>query len=272
MRTWTTTLLLAVALLVGVTPLAGAADELAEARDRANGVWRWKDRRQTLTLTIDHGRGSTRVRKLVMLTQRDPEAGEKSLAVFLEPAEVRGTAFLQHVREGEPALQWLYLPGDGRSRQVASSARHQSFFGTDFSYADLDIIENALRWTPEEARSEKISPGASSTPAEDGWAWFELREKREDPAYQRLRVAISPGDILLRRMEMFGDRPEPTKTLSFEEIETIGTVPTALRLVLERPRRRTKTTVEISDVRYDAGLPASTFSTRALERGLDHVR
>lgn len=270
MRTWTT--LLALALLMAGTPLAAVADELSEARDRANGVWRWNDRRQTLTLTIDHGRGSTRVRKLVMLTQRDPEAGEKSLAVFLEPAEVRGTAFLQHVREGEPALQWLYLPGDGRSRQVASSARDQSFFGTDFSYADLDIIENALRWTPEEAQSEKLPPEESSTQGGEGWAWFELRETRQDPAYKRLRVAISPDDILLRRMEMFDDRPEPTKTLSFEEIETIGTVPTALRLVLKRPRRRTQTTVEISDVRYDAGIPTSTFSTRALQRGLDHVR
>lgn len=243
---------------------------LDEARRRAETTWRWEDRRQTLTLTIDHGRGATRTRKLVMLTKREAGEGERSLAVFLEPAEVRGTAFLQHVPGDAPSLQWLYLPGDGRPRRVASSARRQSFFGTDFSYADLDILENVLRWTPEQAEARAIDAPAGEESA--GRAWFELRQRASERAYERIAVALSENDVLLRRMLLFDAGEAPTKRLHFEEIRNVGEIPTAFRLVLEQPRRRTRTTVDISDVEYDTGLPDRAFSTGALPRGLDLVR
>ncbi len=262
---------------IGWGAVAGAAEApagdvalLEQARERARTTWSWKDRKQTLTLTIIDGRGNERVRKLAMFTRREPGGGEKSLAVFLEPADVRGTAFLQHTGLAGASGQWLHLPELGRTRQITSKARRKSFMGTDFSYADLDVLENALRWSADDVKARRLTTKPGDGPA--GRAWFSLQQQSEDRPYDHVTLELSEPDVWMRSMKMF-DGPEgpPAKLLQFEDIREVGGIPTALRLVMSQPDDDTHTKVEISGLEYDSGIGEGLFTKRALERGLDHV-
>lgn len=250
---------------------AGAAGEgtalLDRARDLSKTEWSWNDRSQVLDLRIVDERGNERHRKLQMMTRREGPGEQKTLAVFLEPAEVRGTAVLQHVPKDGASSQWLYLPELGRTRRINTAARRQSFMGTDFSYADLDIMENALRWSASEAGARPL-PGGS----EEGRAWFELAPLDPEAAYDRVRVQLSEANAHLRAMEMGGEPGAPTKSLQFDDVREVTGIPTAFRLAMSQPDRGTRTLVDVSEVRYDTGISAETFTQRALERGLDHVR
>lgn len=258
---------LAASVVAAVVSLGLVAEGVGEtlletARENAAKKWAWSDRTQTLELTIVDGRGNERVRKLRMFTRRDGEGGEKSLAIFTDPPETQGTAFLQHDLPGEAASTWSYLPALGRTRRVSSGAGEGRFMGTDFSYADLRLIEKALRWTNDEVASEGVPDAADR---------FLLRPK-ESFAYDHIVLELAPPDGQMRSIEMYAkDGDAPTKILTFGDIRDVSGIPTAFEMVLRQPENGTQTKVTSSGVAYDSGLDEDMFASTALEQAVDHV-
>ncbi|MCS7212708.1 MAG: outer membrane lipoprotein-sorting protein [Candidatus Calescibacterium sp.] len=80
--------------------------------------------------------GETRERKLVIYTK---EEGNKRLSAtkFLEPADVRGTAFLQISSDGN-TQQFLYLSSLKKTRRIAGGQKKTSFMGSEITYEDLE--------------------------------------------------------------------------------------------------------------------------------------
>lgn len=232
------------------------------ARENAAQRWVWTDRTQTLELTIVDGRGNERVRKLRMLSRRDSEGGEQSLAVFTAPPDTRGTAFLQHDRPGEPASTWSYLPELGRTRRVSTASSRRRFMGTDFSYADLRLIEQALRWGPKEVSTE---PEAGSSTR------FVLRPEGGAP-YDRIVLELAQPDGRMQSIEMFDEGQEtPTKVLTFGDIRDVSGIPTAFEMRLRQPANGTETRVSVSNVAYGVALDDAVFAPTDLDRAMDHV-
>ncbi|MBQ9205625.1 MAG: outer membrane lipoprotein-sorting protein [Treponema sp.] len=63
--------------------------------------------------------------------------------IFLSPASVKDTRFLQKENDGKDDDKWIYLPSLKNTRRVASSDGGKSFVGTDFSYDDMSTREVA---------------------------------------------------------------------------------------------------------------------------------
>lgn len=61
--------------------------------------------------------------------------------IFLSPASVKDTRFLQKENDGKDDDKWIYLPSMKSTRRVASSAGSNSFVGTDFTYDDMSTRE-----------------------------------------------------------------------------------------------------------------------------------
>ncbi|MEN8258021.1 MAG: outer membrane lipoprotein-sorting protein [Thermodesulfobacteriota bacterium] len=59
---------------------------------------------------------------------------------FIEPADVRDTAFLTYdYYSGEKDDdQWIYLPELHKTKRIASSDKSSAFMGSDFSYSDMN--------------------------------------------------------------------------------------------------------------------------------------
>src|SRR5262245_36999228 len=143
----------------------------------------WTDRHQRLKMKIVDRRGGERVRDLELYDRRDPGDEQKTILFFLTPPEVKGTAFLAFNHKGRPADQWLYLPELKRVRQITASSRKESFVGTDFSYHDLDLIQEMPSWTEADARSSLHDEETI-----DGTPTYaiELVPQREDIAYKKV--------------------------------------------------------------------------------------
>ena len=91
--------------------------------------------RQTMLLRNKHGQESRRQLRVRVLEV--PGAGDKSLFVFDEPRDVRGTALLVHAHRESADDQWLYLPALKRVKRISSSNRSGSFMGSEFAYEDM---------------------------------------------------------------------------------------------------------------------------------------
>jgi hypothetical protein len=57
---------------------------------------------------------------------------------FLDPPDLRGTALLVLQRPNRYDDFILYLPAFERTRRISSAQRSDAFFGTDFTYEDLE--------------------------------------------------------------------------------------------------------------------------------------
>ena len=61
--------------------------------------------------------------------------------IFLSPASVKDTRFLQKENDGKDDDKWIYLPSLKTTRRVASSDGDKPFVGTDFTYDDMSSRE-----------------------------------------------------------------------------------------------------------------------------------
>lgn len=224
----------------------------------------WTDRTQRMKLHIVDGRGIERNRELIMRTLKRPNGEDKTTTVFLVPAEVRGTAFLQFAHKDRDAEQWLFLPALGRIRQISAQSKSESFMGTDFSYRDLELLTDVFEWSEDEAPAKLV--GNEQIDGRDA-ALIELLPKKKDVGYQRIRLLLERNDLVLRRMEFYGSGETPKKLLRLDAQKDVQGIPTAFTLEMVQPPLNSKTDVTVVDVKYNQNLPEDLFTTRALERG-----
>ena len=62
----------------------------------------------------------------------------RSLLTFVQPAEVKGVALLVVNFPDRASDQWMWTPAIQRERRIALQDRSTRFFGTDFSFEDLE--------------------------------------------------------------------------------------------------------------------------------------
>ena len=109
-----------------------------EARARAEGFGNFTAR-QTMVLRNKQGQESRRQLRFKVLEVEDD--GDKSIFVFDEPRDVKGTALLIHAHRQDNDEQWLYLPALKRVKRISSANRSGSFMGSEFAYEDLSTQE-----------------------------------------------------------------------------------------------------------------------------------
>jgi hypothetical protein len=253
------------AIVLPAAAAAGTARELLDKMRVLNDTTRhWKDRTQTMNLLIVDARGGERKRELKLFTRRDPGDEDKSLSIFLAPPEVKGTGFLQWNHKKGDAEQWLFLPELNRTRRITSQLRDDSFVGTDFTYRDLEVLTKIDRWTEEEAPSKLLrEEPAGGLPCQV----IELRPKLEGDPYARVLVWLD-AEFIPRRLDFHKEEDTAARSLMFEKVENVGKVPTPMVLDMKNLAKGSHTKVDISDVKYDAGLGDDVFTQRQLERGL----
>lgn len=93
-----------------------------------------------LTMVLINDKGQQRERRSIGLVKLQPNGVDSRLVVrFDEPADIKGTTFLQveHI-DGDDDL-WIYLPALKKSRRLVANNKKDSFVGSDFSYGDISL-------------------------------------------------------------------------------------------------------------------------------------
>ena len=105
-----------------------------EADLRDSGFGDWVADLQ-MVLRNQHGEESKRqMRSRNLEMEKD---GDRSMVVFDQPRDVKGTAFLSFTHRSGPDDQWLYLPALKRVKRIASNNRSGPFMGSEFAYEDI---------------------------------------------------------------------------------------------------------------------------------------
>ncbi len=228
--------------------------------ERAREIFEEVDqRRESITyetadmqMTIYDSRGRTRNRQIQSYSYNENETS-KSLLVFEEPANVRGTGFLT-VSEGSEEVQKLYLPALGRIKVISASEKSDRFMGSDFTYEDLGDRE------PEDYRFQLQTENDTT---------FVLKaEKTKQSQYAWLRLFIDPDRYVVRKIEYFNEQDEMIKRLeagSYQEVSE--QVWRADYMVMYDLTENRKTELRLSNRKTGTPIPDWRFTERGLRRG-----
>ena len=113
----------------------------------------FSDSKSKLVMTLINASGAKSLRKMsnkILEKPKDSKTeGDKSIIVFLSPADVKGTGLLTYERLDREDDQWLYLPALRRIKRIASKNKSGSFMGSEFAYEDIspNPLKNTLTVT-----------------------------------------------------------------------------------------------------------------------------
>lgn len=99
------------------------------------------DSQSDLKMVLQNRNGDESVRVLNMKTLEVIGDGDKSLSVFSNPRDIKGTAFLSFTHALEADEQWLYLPALKRVKRISSSNKSGPYLGSEFAFEDLTSFE-----------------------------------------------------------------------------------------------------------------------------------
>ena len=241
-----------------------AGEVLARLRQLENGPRKWTDRTQRVRLRIRDAAGKERVRELESFAKREGGGEEKALIVFRAPPELQGMGFLQWAHRDREDEQWLYLSALKRVRPISAAAKNESFAGTDFSYRELEVLNELTHWSQDEAAA---SVGADETIGKTQARVLTLRPRdAATMGYAHLRAWLRRDDLVLLRVEFVGPGGL-LKQLDLEDIRDIGGIPTPCRLEMRTLATGGHTVIEALETAYDRGLADALFTQQTLERG-----
>jgi hypothetical protein len=139
-------------------PLMAAAESpeekgLAIAQEADRRDKGFKDSTANLLMVLKNRQGQESVRKIRIRTLEVEGDGDKSLSIFDNPRDVKGTAFLTFTHKVGDDDQWLYLPALKRVKRISSRNKSGSFMGSEFAYEDIssqEVEKYTYKWIRDE--------------------------------------------------------------------------------------------------------------------------
>ena len=182
----------------------------------------------------------------------------KSKISFTAPPEVKGVALLVINHPDRAADQWMWTPSINRDRRIALQDRRTRFFGTDFSFEDLE--ERDVEQNDYTMRGEDTLDG------EPCWK-IEARPKpTRRSQYTRSMLWVRKKNYTYAQAENFSD-DKLIRRLKFQNMDNVQGIWTARSLEMEDFTRNSRTILKLESLQYNVPMKEERFTLEALRRG-----
>lgn len=254
-------------LLFGLSLLAAILPAQAEtAEEKGLAIAIEADRRDTgfgdftanLKMELRNRQGDTSIRLLKLKTLEVIGDGDKTMSIFNQPADVKGTAFLTHSHAKRPDDQWLYLPALKRIKRINSKNKSGPFMGSEFAYEDL-ASQEVEKYTYKYLRDENLN-GIDTFVIERYPAY-------EHSGYKRQVVWINQQEYRPEKIVFYDRKNALLKTLTFSGYrQYLDKFWRADQFEMVNHQTGKSTTLSWSDYRFQTGLSDRDFQKNALKR------
>ena len=183
--------------------------------------------------------------------QTGSDGSAKAMLRFTAPAEVRGVALLILSHPDRAAEMWMWRPAIGREQRIAFQDRSTRFFGTDFSFEDL-----------EERDSSQLD---LSLLGEENGAWKIDSRPRKASQYTHSILWISKSNYTLTRVEAY-DRNGLARTFEYRDFQQIAGIWAAQTVEVTDVARKSHTLLKLEKLQFNVPLKEDDFTLQALRR------
>ena len=211
-----------------------------------------------LTMLLRDRKGRETRRQMRLKVLEVPGDGDKSLFVFDEPRDVRGTALLNHGHINTDDDQWLYLPALKRVKRINSSSRSGAFMGSEFTYEDMstqEVEEYTYTYLRDESCGELACTVTEQVPLD------------EKSGYSRKVVWQDKDDLRTWKVDLYDRRNSHLKTLTFAGYrQYLDRFWRAGEMTMVNHLTGKSTVLEWTDFRFRTNLDDGEFTQTALRR------
>lgn len=243
-----------------ITAWAGEAEqrglEIAREADRRDSGF--QDHRAELEMILRNKRGQESRRQLRTRTLEVEGDGDKSLSLFLEPGDVKGTASLTYSHGLEPDDQWLYLPALKRVKRISSKNKSGPFMGSEFAFEDLG--------------SQEVEKYSYKYLKDEPCGTYECYVIERFPAYKysgytRQISWIDKQAFRPMKIEFYDRKNSLLKTLTFSGYrQYAGQHWRADSMVMKNHQTGKSTVLDWSNYAFKTGLTENDFDKNSLKR------
>ncbi len=181
----------------------------------------------------------------------------KAVLRFTGPAEVKGIALLVINHPDRASDQWMWTPALERDRRIALQDRSTRFFGTDFSFEDLE--ERDVDQYDYQLLGDDTVDGAAC------WKIQSTPKETKSSQYTRSLVWVRKADYAFARIENFS-RDQIVRRLNYLEIANIQGIWTARVLEMSDLRRGSRTRLTLDKLQYNVPMKDEDFTLQAIRR------
>ena len=211
-----------------------------------------------MLMTLMNKKGDTSSREIRIKTLEVTGDGDKSMSIFDQPADVKGTAMLTYSHGLEPDDQWLYLPAIKRVKRISSRNKSGPFMGSEFAFEDLgsqEIEKYSYKLLREEACGEMQCYVLERVPA------------YQYSGYKRQHVWIDKQAYRLIKADFYDRKDEMLKTLTSEDYQqSLGHYWRPGKMQMVNHQNGKSTTLIWSNYAFKTGLSENDFKSQTLKR------
>ena len=181
----------------------------------------------------------------------------KGIIRFTEPPEVKGVALLVVNHPDRSSDQWMWTPAIGRDRRIALQDRATRFFGTDFSFEDLeerDVNQYDFKLTGEE-------------PIDGSPCWrIEARPRESKTSqYTLTRMWIRKDNYVPAQYESW-IKDQPVRRLHLTDVRNVQGIWTPRAQEMTDLRRNSRTVLRLDKLEYNVPMKDADFTVQALRQ------
>ena len=181
----------------------------------------------------------------------------KAVLRFTAPAEVKGVALLILNHPDRASDQWMWTPAIERDRRIALQDRSTRFFGTDFSFEDLE--ERDVNQYDYALDGDDTVDGASC------WKIASTPRQAKSSQYTKSIVWIRKDNYAFARIENYV-KDQLVRRLNYSNIQNVQGIWTAKQLEMSDLRRGSRTRLTLDKLEYNVTLKDEDFTLQAIRR------
>lgn len=182
----------------------------------------------------------------------------KTVIRFTGPPDVKGVALLILNHPDRASDQWMWTPAINRDRRIALQDRRTRFFGTDFSFEDLE--ERDVEQYDYSLKGEETINGDAC------WRIESVPRAGLRSQYSRSTLWVRKGNYTYARIDNYaGDTL--TRRIQYNDMQNVQGIWTARTLEMQDFSRNSRTVLKLESLNYNAALRDDQFTLEALRRG-----
>jgi outer membrane lipoprotein-sorting protein len=227
-----------------------------EADKRNTG---FEDFTTNMLMTLKNHHGQESIRKIRVKALEVEGDGDKSLYIFDNPRDVKGTAFLNFAHKVGDDDQWLCLPALKRVKRITSRNKSGSFMGSEFAYEDFasqEVEKYTYKWIRDEVYDDQECFVVEYYPVD-----------KKNSGYTRQVTWIDKSEYRVLKVEFFDRKNSLLKTLTIKGYKKyLDKYWRADEMNVVNLQNGKSTSLEFSQYKFGVGLKDRDFSKNALKR------
>src|ERR1043166_10875 len=197
------------------------------------------------------GNGSRIATKRWVFDRLGAFGNSKAMLRFTAPAEVKGVGLLIVNHPDRASDQWLWRPNIGREQRISLQDRSTRFFGTDFSFEDLE--------------ERDVNQFDFKLLGEENGAWKIESRPRKSSQYTHSYLWVKKDNYALVKLEAY-NKNGLARAIDYRDVELVKGIWTPRTTEVLDVKRKSRTILKYDKLEYNLSLKDGDFTLQALRR------